>query len=139
MAAIVVESVVEAAVTGALSQVPPLPPGYVMRTELDALIAQVIGVDAGGVVGVTAPEAGVGLQGIGGIGKTVLAIALAHDGRIRRRFPDGVYWVTVGERPDLLAAQLDLLARLEATRRDRRGRWPRRASDFGRWWAIGGR
>ena len=127
-----VEVVVEAAAGGVSSQVPPLPPGYVVRDELDALIARLVGVDAGGVVGVTAPAAGVGLQGIGGIGKSVLAIALAHDERIRRRFPEGVYWVTVGEHPDLLAAQLDLLTRAAATRRSRRGRWPRPVSGSGR-------
>ena len=91
---------------------PPLPPGYVVRDELDDLITRLVGTNAGGAIGVTAPPAGVGLQGIGGIGKTVLAISLAHDERIRRRFPEGVYWVTVGEHPDLLAAQLDLLSRV---------------------------
>ena len=107
-----VEEVTETAATGALSQVPPLPPGYVVRDELDDLITRLVGTNAGGAIGVTAPPAGVGLQGIGGIGKTVLAISLAHDERIRRRFPEGVYWVTVGEHPDLLAAQLDLLSRV---------------------------
>ena len=67
---------------------------------------------AGGAVGLTGEPAGVGLHGIGGIGKSVLAAALATDDRVRRRFPDGVYWVTVGERPDVLALQLDLLSRL---------------------------
>jgi len=81
----------EATVRGALSQVPPLPPGYVVRDELDAILDQVIGVGSGGAVGLTAPAAGLGLQGIGGIGKTVLAIALVRDDRIRNRFPDGVY------------------------------------------------
>ena len=67
---------------------------------------------AGGAVGLTGEPAGVGLHGIGGIGKSVLAAALATDDRVRRRFPGGVYWVTVGERPDVLALQLDLLSRL---------------------------
>ena len=34
--------------------------------------------------------------------------------QVRRRFPDGVFWVTVGEQGDLVAAQLGLLARLGA-------------------------
>lgn len=42
----------------------------------------------------------------------MLAAALARDEGIRGRFPDGVYWVTVGEKADLLAVQLDLLVRL---------------------------
>lgn len=69
----------------------------------------------------------VGLHGQGGIGKSVLAVALAQDEGIRRRFPDGVYWVTVGERADLLAIQLDLLARLGV--RDRAPRSPVEAAD----------
>ena len=98
---------------GVLSRVPALPLGYVVRDELDGLIDAVVGA-TGGAVGLTGEPAGVGLHGIGGIGKSVLAAALATDDRIRRRFPDGVYWVTVGERPDVLAVQLDLLSRLGA-------------------------
>ena len=106
----VVEEVPEGNIRGALSQVPALPPGYVLRHELDELIDVVVGM--AGAVGLTTEPAGVGLYGVGGIGKSVLAIAVATDVRVRSRFPDGVYWVTVGERPDLLALQLDLLARL---------------------------
>jgi hypothetical protein len=98
--------------------VPALPPGYVVRVELDELVDAVVD-PAGGAVGVTAAPAGVGLHGIGGIGKSVLAAAVAADDRVRRRFPDGVYWVTVGEQPDLLALQLDLLGRLGAPREAR--------------------
>jgi NB-ARC domain/WD domain, G-beta repeat len=65
-----------------------------------------------GAVGLAGTSTPVGLYGQGGIGKTVLAAAVARDDRIRRHFPDGVFWVTVGERADLLAVQLDLLARL---------------------------
>ena len=56
--------------------------------------------------------AALGLHGQGGIGKTVLAAALARDEAVRRHFPDGVFWVTVGERGDLVAAQIGLLERL---------------------------
>ena len=101
-------------VAGPLSRVPALPPRYVVRDELDGLVDAVVGTATGGAVGLTGEPAGVGLHGIGGIGKSVLAAALATDDRVRRRFPDGVYWVTVGERPDVLALQLDLLSRLGA-------------------------
>ena len=102
----------EGDVAGALFRVPALPPRYVVRDELDGLVGAVVGTAAGGAVGLTGEPAGVGLHGIGGIGKSVLAAALATDDRVRLRFPDGVYWVTVGERPDVLAVQLDLLSRL---------------------------
>jgi len=36
----------------------------------------------------------VGVQGMGGIGKSVLASALAHDKEVSRAFPDGIYWLT---------------------------------------------
>src|SRR6185437_3963613 len=65
-----------------------------------------------GAVGVTG--AALGIHGQGGIGKTVLAAALARDVEVRRCFPDGVFWVTVGEQGDLVAAQQGLLARLGA-------------------------
>ncbi len=90
----------------------PLPPrAFVAREELAGLRAAVLGA-ADGVVGVTG--AALGLHGQGGIGKTVLAAALARDEAVRRHFPDGVYWVTVGERGDLVAAQIGLLDRLGA-------------------------
>jgi len=41
----------------------------------------------------------VGVQGMGGIGKTVLAAALARDMDVRRRFVDGVVWLEVGIEP----------------------------------------
>jgi len=110
-------------VCGELFGVPGLPPGYVVRAELAGLVEAVVAVD-GGAVGLTAEVAAVGLHGQGGIGKSVLAAALARDEGIRCRFPDGVYWVRVGERPDVLAVQLDLLGRLGA-----RGSTPRTVTD----------
>ncbi|MGH3981676.1 MAG: TIR domain-containing protein [Pseudonocardiaceae bacterium] len=92
---------------GELSGVPALPPGYLPREELAAVIGAVVAVD-GGAVGLTGQVRTVGLHGQGGIGKSVLAAAVAQDEGIRRRFPDRVYWVTVGEKADLLAVQLDL-------------------------------
>lgn len=110
-AQIVVDPLAASTVRGALNGVPALPPGYLAREELVAAVDAVI--DAGtGAVGVAAVASVVGLQGQGGIGKSVLAATLARDERIRNRFPDGVYWVTVGERANLVAVQLDLLARL---------------------------
>jgi WD40 repeat protein len=42
---------------------------------------------------------------MGGIGKTVLASALARDPQVQAQFPDGVYWVTVGIEPMLTRQQ----------------------------------
>ena len=57
-----------------------------------------------------------GVQGMGGIGKTVLAAALAHDSEVRQAFPDGIYWLTVGQKPNLLDLQNQLLRQLTGSK-----------------------
>lgn len=42
------------------------------------------------------------LQGLPGIGKTALAMALASDSQIQAHFPDGILWAELGPQPDLL-------------------------------------
>jgi tetratricopeptide (TPR) repeat protein len=42
------------------------------------------------------------LSGLPGVGKTTMAIELAHDPDIRERYEDGVLWVGLGREPDLL-------------------------------------
>jgi hypothetical protein len=41
----------------------------------------------------------VALRGMGGIGKTTLAIALAHKPEIRSNFRDGILWTSLGPKP----------------------------------------
>ena len=96
---------------GNLHGVPHLPTGYVGRDELAALRESLIA-DRDSAVGITGNAQALGLHGQGGLGKTVLAAALAADDEVRKHFPDGVFWVTVGEQGDLVATQLDLLGRL---------------------------
>ena len=76
-----------------------------------------------GAVGITGRA--LGLYGQGGIGKTVLAAALAGDEAVRRHFPDGVFWVTVGEHGDPVAAQIALLERLGVAHGELRAVEPR--------------
>jgi WD40 repeat protein len=90
---------------GKVDGIPPLPLGYVERTDLELLRETVL----------QAATATLGLHGQGGIGKSVLAAALAVDDQVRRHFPDGIYWVSVGERADLVPIQVDLLRRLGNT------------------------
>jgi hypothetical protein len=106
-----VEPLPEASQPGDVHGVPLPPRAFVAREELAALREAVLGA-ADGAVGVTG--AALGLHGQGGIGKTVLAAALARDEAVRRRFPDGIYWVTFGEQGDLIGTQLALLHRLGA-------------------------
>jgi len=63
-------------------------------------------------VGVTGNTATLGVSGQGGVGKTVLTTALAHDPQIRASFPDGIHWVTVGEGVDPRNAQRELSLQL---------------------------
>ena len=58
---------------------------------------------------VTGAAARVGVQGMGGIGKSILAAALAHDREVRRAYPDGIVWVSVGQMPDLAQLQRDVV------------------------------
>jgi len=37
------------------------------------------------------------LQGMGGIGKTVLAQLICNDEVVQQAFPDGIIWVTAGK------------------------------------------
>ncbi|OUL20117.1 hypothetical protein BV378_30415 [Nostoc sp. RF31YmG] len=63
-------------------------------------------------MGITGKSRRVGVQGMGGIGKTVLATALARDDEVRKAFPDGVFWVTFGQTPQILTWQSYLASAL---------------------------
>ncbi|PSN12426.1 hypothetical protein C7293_20250 [filamentous cyanobacterium CCT1] len=88
--------------------VPDIPPHFLERNAaLDGLREKVLR---------SASSVGIfGLQGMGGIGKTVLATALARDERVQARFPDGVYWVTVGIEPQLTRQQARLTEAVSGT------------------------
>ncbi|MDD1761279.1 MAG: NB-ARC domain-containing protein, partial [Methanothrix sp.] len=110
---------------GKIFKVPELPADFLPRSEdLDRLKETVLysDVQKSAITG-KAPEAGrqciskVGLQGMGGIGKSVLAAALARDDRILEAFPDGVIWIALGQQPNLPNRQLDLLRYLEKDHR----------------------
>ncbi len=98
---------------GSLSGVPPLPQGYVIRDELSDLLELIVR-SGPGLVDDPA-LAPIGLHGQGGIGKTVLAAAAARNETVRRAFPDGVYWVTLGESSDIVSAQMNLFRRVDPT------------------------
>jgi WD40 repeat protein len=90
--------------------VPELPPEYVPRPGEHADIAAALLSPEGGALGLTGR--GLGIHGQGGIGKSVIAAALARDDHLAGHFPDGVAWQSVGEFPDLVGLQRDLATRL---------------------------
>ena len=64
--------------------------GWVDRGELSVVVSALTGAGSQAVALTT------GLVGAGGFGKTMLAARACQDRAVRRRFPGGVCWVTVG-------------------------------------------
>jgi WD40 repeat protein len=81
------------------------PPEHVVQRpeELDRLKASVLA-DLAGPVVITSSQQTVALQGMGGLGKSVLAAVFARSCGVRRAFGDGVIWVRVGQQGDVVAA-----------------------------------
>jgi tetratricopeptide (TPR) repeat protein len=75
--------------------VPLLPPHFVGRDDLvESLVTQLV---AGNTLSLSA-------EGLPGVGKTTLAVALAHHRRLLEHFSDGVLWAGLGQQPDMLGA-----------------------------------
>jgi hypothetical protein len=87
--------------------VPALPAQFINRAKLvaqakQALLQPPTGAGAGRAVRM------VGLVGMGGSGKSILANVLAYDTEVVQAFPDGIVRLELGEHPDLLAQQARL-------------------------------
>uniref|UniRef100_UPI0040562F3F NB-ARC domain-containing protein n=1 Tax=Candidatus Electronema sp. TaxID=2698783 RepID=UPI0040562F3F len=106
------DSPVSPAKLGPIFNVPDTPPNYFARPDdlkefRAALLAE--GTQA---VGITGKRQHVGVQGMGGLGKSVLAAALAHDEDVRAAFPDGIFWLRFRQDIDdayLLEQQAEIL------------------------------
>ena len=69
---------------------------YIQRPEETKLIIQsLLSRDGKKNVGITTA-----LEGAGGYGKTELTRAVCQDKRIKKRYKDGILWVSLGEHPD---------------------------------------
>jgi WD40 repeat protein len=87
---------------------PSLPDHYQQRdADMAEARAKLLGDSA--AVAITSVARATGLQGMGGIGKTVLATALIHDLNIRTAFPDGIVWLTFGRQVQVLAKAAELV------------------------------
>ncbi|MDZ8056592.1 MAG: NB-ARC domain-containing protein, partial [Aulosira sp. ZfuCHP01] len=81
----------------AIFQAPPLPAHFVERSEYnDDLKTRLLTEDNRTLV-ITA------IHGLGSVGKSTLAAALACDAEIQTRFCDGILWATLGQQPDVLS------------------------------------
>ena len=90
--------------------VPAQRPHYVPRPELERLKKSLFSNDSK-ALGITGSPHKVGLHGQGGIGKTAFSLELVYDEEIQRAFPDGIYWVTLGQEPDIPSVQAELAER----------------------------
>jgi len=89
-----------------------LPLDFVARpVESEALLTALLAETRDAPVGITTA-----LRGAGGYGKTLLARAVCHNLRVRATFPDGVLWVTLGERPNVIGSALKLYDALTGDR-----------------------
>jgi TIR domain-containing protein/NB-ARC domain-containing protein len=85
---------------------PPPPINFIPRPEeMEQLHHTIIGDGTSRQIALTA------LEGMGGIGKSVLAAALCQDEVIQAAFPDGVIWVTLGREPGNLVSQMTEVGR----------------------------
>ena len=103
---------------GGLFAVPSLPPHFLARPDLMARVRDALLVDLQTTQVITSADARVGMQGMGGIGKSVLAAALARNRQVRQSYPDGIVWISCGQHlsdDDLLARQRDLVKHLGGT------------------------
>ena len=84
-----------------VDHVPDLPSRFVARADVfDAIRDDVVS------------HGTVALVGMGGVGKTVLATAIAHDPAVQAAFPDGIAWVEAGPQATPTQLQERLAARL---------------------------
>ncbi|MBI5605952.1 MAG: TIR domain-containing protein [Deltaproteobacteria bacterium] len=97
---------------GALYGVPNLPPNFLGRPDLLRRVKDALLVDLQKPVVISGAAARVGMQGMGGIGKSVLAAALARDPEVRHSYPDGIIWVAVGQPPDRVSLLRDVARHL---------------------------
>ncbi|BAY42128.1 regulatory protein (plasmid) [Nostoc sp. NIES-2111] len=80
-------------------QAPPLPTYYVDRPEYSQDLKTRLLTESNDVrtLVVTA------IHGLGSVGKSTLATALAHDQQVQSHFCDGILWTTLGQQPNLLS------------------------------------
>ena len=92
-----------------LTAAPALPPHFIPRPEYLAGLHESVLADVERPVVITSARQTTALHGMGGIGKSVLAAAFARAADTRRAFFDGIFWLTIGQKPDL-AGTIRLMA-----------------------------
>jgi WD40 repeat protein len=81
---------------GRLIGIPSLPPNYLPRKDDLNKIKELMLTHTIKPVVITYAKQVTALQGMGGIGKSVLASAFARTNEARKDFYDGIFWITIG-------------------------------------------
>ncbi|MBN8595697.1 MAG: caspase family protein [Anaerolineae bacterium] len=95
-------------VLGRLWEVPSVSEGYLQRLDELTTARGLLLAHATTAVTAVGRDNRVAIQGMGGLGKTVLAAMLCRDEAVRMAFPDGIFWLTFGMQPQIES----LMARL---------------------------
>ena len=81
-------------------QAPPLPTHFVERPEYSEDLKTRL---LNGSLSDSRALVITAIHGLGSVGKSTLAAALAHDAEVKSRFCDGIIWATLGQQPDVLS------------------------------------
>jgi len=98
---------------GQLINVPQLPPNFLTRPDDLKAVKKALMLDSGQSTAITGTSSRVGLHGMGGIGKSVLAVSVARDQEVQSWFQDGIIWLTLGTDSKILRRQSDLAEMLD--------------------------
>jgi WD40 repeat protein len=86
-----------------LTNIPQLPPHFLVRREEIAAIANKVLIDLKKPQIITHEKQSTAVTGMGGLGKSVIAAAFARSREARTAFKDGIIWLSIGQKPDLLS------------------------------------
>jgi WD40 repeat protein len=90
-----------------LINVPKMPANFLPRDEFMNPIKESLLSKDTYRVGITSLQR-IGIWGMGGIGKSVIAAAISRDEDIRKKFINGIIWLTIGQKPNLIFRQQQL-------------------------------
>ena len=92
------------------SNIPLLPPHYLQRPALFNTLKHSLLASNPSPLALIGAGSSLGVHGMGGVGKTVLATALALDPQVQLAFPDGIVWLTIGRQETNITARQYQLA-----------------------------
>ncbi len=83
-----------------LTAIPSLPPHFLPRRDEITHLGETVLADVQRPTVITSAKQTTALQGMGGVGKSVMAAAFARATETHRAFTDGVIWLIIGQDTD---------------------------------------